>query len=221
MESRLESEAFDEYQKKTMYYWWPQIKKFLRMFEIKSSHKILDVAAGPANFAIELSKQYKAKVIATDLSNEMLILAKQNVRAANASKLVKIVKDDAKNMHFKSNSFDFVFCRYTLHQIPNPLLALNEMWRVTKPRGKIFVYDLVRPKNNIELKQSLSNVEKLYKEEKIKLWRVMLNAAADSLSAGLAENEVMKLLKKSNISNFKITFENGTFRSYRLIATKK
>ncbi len=222
MESIEEAKTFDEYQKKTMYYWWPYLFKKLKKLKIKSDAKILDVAAGPANFSIKLARTYrKSKVTATDLSNKMLQIARKNIRSARLQNRVKAIKDDAKKMRFKSNSFDFVFFRYSLHQIAKPLSALNEVWRVTKLGGKIFIYDLLRPKNRKESERLLKSAKKSYKKYKIYRWKSLHKASAESLAAGLSKTEIKALLRKSKIRNSKLKFEGvRKFDAFLIIATK-
>ena len=125
MESNQEAISFDSYQKNTMKRWWPFLEKKLKKLRILKGSKILDVVAGPANFSIRLAKKYKTRVWATDLSNEMLKIARYNIKKSKINKYVSLLKDDAKKMRFRDNSFDFVFCRYTLHQIPHPEKVLN------------------------------------------------------------------------------------------------
>ena len=225
MESKLEAAAFDSYQKKTMYSWWPTLVKQFKKLKIKPDSRILDVAAGPANFSIKLSKNYKSKVWATDLSNEMLKIARKNVRKAKATGRVFIVKDDAKKMHFKDNYFDFTFCRYTLHQIPNPLRVINEIWRVTKKGGKIYIFDGIRPKTKNDFDKRTRHDKAKYRKLKIKNWKTLLKNAQDSAFADLSKKEIINLFKKSKIKNYKVNFEKpiGNKKdvgSFILIATK-
>ncbi len=225
MESKLEASAFDSFQKRTMYDWWPRLVKQFNKLKIKSSSKILDVAAGPANFSIKLAKNYKSKVWATDLSNEMLKVARKNVRTAKAIGKVVVVKDDAKKMKFKDNNFDFTFCRYTLHQIPTPLAVINETWRVTKKGGKIYILDIVRPETKKDVQKRLKPLERDYKKHKIKNWKTLLKNSEESIVAGLSKKEIFNLFKKSKIKDYKLNFENFKrdkthLRTFTFVATK-
>lgn len=225
MESKLEAGAFDSFQKRTMYDWWPRLVKQFNKLKIKSSSKILDVAAGPANFSIKLAKNYKSKVWATDLSNEMLKVARKNVRTAKATGKVVVVKDDAKKMKFKDNYFDFSFCRYTLHQIPSPLRVVNDMWRVTKKGGKIYILDTVRPGTKKDIEKRVKSQIPIYKKLKIKNWEILLKNSRESIASGLSKKEVIELFKKSKIKDYKLNFEifgkdKNHYRSFTLIATK-
>jgi SAM-dependent methyltransferase len=52
---------------------------------------------------------------------------------------------DGTRLPFKSNYFDFCFSINVLHHLPSTTLQesfLNEMIRVVKPNGKVFIFDL-------------------------------------------------------------------------------
>ena len=48
---------------------------------------------------------------------------------------------DATHLPFEDQSFDFVFTRYLLLHLPNPLDAIREMLRVTKPGSIVFAQE--------------------------------------------------------------------------------
>ena len=48
---------------------------------------------------------------------------------------------DATRLPFEDRSFDFVFTRYLLVHLPNPVEAIREMLRVTKPGGTVFAQE--------------------------------------------------------------------------------
>lgn len=45
------------------------------------------------------------------------------------------VKADICNLPFKDNSFDYIFCNHVLEHIPNDTKAMQELYRVLKPKG--------------------------------------------------------------------------------------
>jgi len=53
---------------------------------------------------------------------------------------VDIVSDASNLSFFASQSMDFVFSSYLLHEMENPMPALKEWWRVIKPGGHLVVY---------------------------------------------------------------------------------
>ena len=58
-----------------------------------------------------------------------------------AARRVVFQQGDATHLPFEDRSFDFVFTRYLLIHLPNPLEAIREMLRVTKPGGIVFAQE--------------------------------------------------------------------------------
>jgi len=48
---------------------------------------------------------------------------------------------DATSLPFEDDSFDFVFSRYLLVHVPEPVKAIREMLRVAKPGGAVFAHE--------------------------------------------------------------------------------
>lgn len=83
------------------------------------------------------------KCLATDLSITRLKVAK------DANYIKRYKKENAENLSFKENSFDFVVCKESYHHLPRPTLALYEMLRVAK-KGVILIEpnDVIRRQIN-------------------------------------------------------------------------
>lgn len=81
--------------------------------------------------SIGLKKLGAKKVHATDMSDQLL-------KIAHKEKLLDTFSEEnAENLSFEDNSFDFVYCKDALHHVPRPYIALDEMFRVARV-GVIF-----------------------------------------------------------------------------------
>jgi SAM-dependent methyltransferase len=110
---------------------------------------VLDLGTGTARIPIELCVlRNDAKVVAADLADNMLDIARKNVASAGFDDRVTLQKIDAKHTHFSEASFTSVVCNSIIHHIPEPGTALAEMWRVLRPGGTLFVRDLARPESD-------------------------------------------------------------------------
>ena len=119
-------------------------KKIAR--EINSSNKsVLDVATGTGSLAIALSSTAK-KVVGIDLSSNMLAVANKKRRNDNLS----FMQMDASKMDFNDQEFDIVTISLGLHDMPLEIrtLVLNEVKRVLKKDGKLFILEYDLPQNN-------------------------------------------------------------------------
>jgi ubiquinone/menaquinone biosynthesis C-methylase UbiE len=121
-------------------------------FAGERSRRILDVGTGTAQIPILICARLPGTTfLATDLSLEMLALARGNVERAGLSARIAFAFDDAKAMRFESGSFDAVTSNTILHHIPEPASALAQMWRVLASGGALFVRDLARPASLAEV----------------------------------------------------------------------
>jgi ubiquinone/menaquinone biosynthesis C-methylase UbiE len=81
-------------------------------------------------------------LIGVDLSPEMLNLA--SARARQLRRAVELLETDAEDLPFPDSSFDTVVCTYALCTIGDDKAAVNEMQRVVRPGGRLFLVDHVR-----------------------------------------------------------------------------
>lgn len=110
-----------------------------------ASKTILDVATGTGSLAIELSRTAK-KVIGIDLSTEMLEVAEKKRKTGN----LEFRHMDASQMEFEDGAFDAVTISLGLHDMPVDIRTkvLQEVKRVLKPGGKLYIFEHQMPKNN-------------------------------------------------------------------------
>lgn len=110
---------------------------------------ILDVGAGTAQIPIELCRQRPgSQIVAIDLADNMLTLARENVRRARLEDSIRVEKCDAKRLPYPDRTFAAVISNSIVHHIPEPIHVLAEIVRVLQDDGVIFVRDLARPADN-------------------------------------------------------------------------
>jgi SAM-dependent methyltransferase len=80
------------------------------------------------------------RVMALDLSAAQLEQARARADRAGL-KNIDFLETDATATGLPAASFDFVFCRFLLLHLPNPLAGLAEMKRLLKPGGVLYVED--------------------------------------------------------------------------------
>jgi ubiquinone/menaquinone biosynthesis C-methylase UbiE len=107
---------------------------------------VLDVGTGTAQIPVALCRtSAAAHVVAVDLAEHMLHVARQNVERAGLGQRIQIERCDAKGLPFADSSFGAVISNSIVHHIPEPGTVLAEMTRVVVPGGLLFVRDLLRP----------------------------------------------------------------------------
>src|SRR5262249_11263624 len=105
-----------------------------------------DVGTGTARIPIRLCQSVQnASCFAIDLADGMLGLAKEHVAEAKLEARICLERRDAKATNYTNGSFFAVISNSIVHHIPEPSVALAEMWRLTK--DVLFVRDLFRPES--------------------------------------------------------------------------
>ncbi|MEW4567558.1 class I SAM-dependent methyltransferase [Tautonia sp. JC769] len=148
----------------------------------------LDVGTGTALIPIALCQRAGGcRVVGTDLAEQMLELAHQNVTAAGLQGRIRLDRVDAKSLPYPDRAFEAVFSNSIVHHIPEPIGVLSEMVRLVAPGGLLFVRDLVRPSSAGELDQLVRR----YAGQEPERARAMFR---DSLHAALTVDEVQGMV---------------------------
>jgi ubiquinone/menaquinone biosynthesis C-methylase UbiE len=103
----------------------------------EASGKVLEVAVGTGKNLSYYPP--KCRIIAVDLSSEMLNIAR--IRAAKLSVNVSVLLADAEALPFSDESFDTVVSSLSTCTFPDPVAALTEMARVCRPEGKVLLLE--------------------------------------------------------------------------------
>jgi SAM-dependent methyltransferase len=85
------------------------------------------------------------EVVGVDTEPELLDRARERA-PANAT----FVEGDATSLPFEDGTFDLAGTLRTLHHIRRPELAVAELARVTRPRGRVLVVDQLAPLDPLE-----------------------------------------------------------------------
>jgi len=151
---------------------------------------IIDIGTGSGWLAIELIKKSKNyKVTGIDLSEEMLTLAKKNVRSfVDDSANIKFIKADAKCVPIEDSFFDAAVSYASLHHWSgNPLEVFKEAFRVVKNGGLIVIFDLKREEKNLIFVKSI-------------LSKIMRQLFEASLQASYTLGEIREILSSDTFT---------------------
>ena len=113
--------------------------EIIRLINPKGADVVLDIAAGTGEPGLTIATMLKGgKVIVTDLSENMLEIAKENALQRGINN-IETRACDVCELPFADNTFDAISCRFGFMFFPDMLLAAKEMVRVLKPGGRIAV----------------------------------------------------------------------------------
>lgn len=123
----------------------PGRKRIVHSMNCRRGDSVLEVGVG-TGLSLPL---YPAdvKVTGIDISPEMLARARERVDHERLSQVDDILEMDAEQMNFADNRFDKVVAMYVVTVVPDPIRLVEEMRRVCKPGGEIFIVNHFRSNN--------------------------------------------------------------------------
>ena len=145
-------------------------KSLVSWMQSDDPKQILDVATGTGELAIALWKKFGVKIIAVDLSQEMLNLADKKIKQLGAD--ITIQKANAENLPFESNKFDAVSVGFGVRNFENLEKCLSELRRVVKENGNVYILEfskmegILSPLYNFYFRKVLPFLAKMISGEK-------------------------------------------------------
>jgi demethylmenaquinone methyltransferase / 2-methoxy-6-polyprenyl-1,4-benzoquinol methylase len=130
--------------------WRRKLRKKLKPYK---PLKILDVATGTADLAIELSKLNPESIIGIDIAEAMLAVGDKKILKIKKQDVITLQQADSENLPFDDNTFDAATVAYGVRNFETPLKGLKEIYRVLKPGGVLMVLEFGMPKK-FPLKQA-------------------------------------------------------------------
>ena len=110
--------------------------------------RLLDVAIGTADLAIEVIRQGKASAVTgIDLSSEMMRIGEEKVVANGYAQKITFQIGNAQQMEFADGSFDAITCAYGVRNFSDLDAGLSEMYRVLSPGGQLMILEFSYPTN--------------------------------------------------------------------------
>ncbi|MDY6373025.1 MAG: bifunctional demethylmenaquinone methyltransferase/2-methoxy-6-polyprenyl-1,4-benzoquinol methylase UbiE [Bacteroidales bacterium] len=117
---------------------------------LKYSGKVLDVAIGTADLALEIMHKGKADMVTgIDLSDEMMRIGAEKVERLGYGGKIVFEKANALDMPYPDESFDTVTCAFGVRNFSDLDKGLSEMYRVMKKGGQLCIIELSYPENKL------------------------------------------------------------------------
>jgi ubiquinone/menaquinone biosynthesis C-methylase UbiE len=141
--------------------WWKTVEvaaqkvsdRLVELAKIKTGQKVLDIATGIGEPAVTAAKRLfpdyankagdnsndngnRGHVLATDISSEMLTIAKQRAAGLGLQDIIEFKVADAEMLELSDSSFDAVLCRWGLMFMPNLNTALVRIYQTLLPGGR-------------------------------------------------------------------------------------
>jgi demethylmenaquinone methyltransferase/2-methoxy-6-polyprenyl-1,4-benzoquinol methylase len=126
-------------------------RKILVEHSVKEGDEVLDCGSGTGTTGIMAARKVgkNGKVILFDFSEDMLSVARKKVERENLQDRIAFHTGDMVHLPFDDGSFDVVCSTYSLCPLYDPVKGALELYRVTKPGGKLSVGHSTQPKSLI------------------------------------------------------------------------
>ncbi|WP_236940683.1 demethylmenaquinone methyltransferase [Frondihabitans sp. 762G35] len=110
----------------------------VKAIDAKPGERVLDIAAGTGTSSAAIAKG-GAEVTALDFSAGMVAVGRKRQPA------IEFIVGDAEKLPFGDEEFDAVTISFGLRNVNRPKVALDEMYRVLKPGGRLVICEFSTP----------------------------------------------------------------------------
>ena len=121
-------------------------KRAVAMLREDRPRRILDVATGTADLAIEALALHPQKVVGVDLSEEMLERGRHKIQRLGESDRITLQRGDAERLPFSDAQFDAVLVAFGVRNFEHLGQGLGEIRRVLRPGGAVVVLEFSKPR---------------------------------------------------------------------------
>jgi len=113
----------------------------------RRGQKILDLAGGTGDLAARLSRMVgpDGEVVIGDINKAMLNMGRERLLDRGICGNVRYVQANAENLPFPENSFDCITIAFGLRNVTDKSRALESMYSVLKPGGRLLVLEFSKP----------------------------------------------------------------------------
>ncbi|RLW69115.1 MAG: bifunctional demethylmenaquinone methyltransferase/2-methoxy-6-polyprenyl-1,4-benzoquinol methylase [gamma proteobacterium symbiont of Stewartia floridana] len=131
----------------------------IEMSGVRQGQRVLDLAAGTGDLSARFSGLVgdQGEVVFSDINAAMLNQGRDRMIDEGRVANVRYVQADAQYLPFPDDYFDCVTIGFGLRNVTDKQLALNAIFRVIKPGGRLLVLEFSKP-----IHQPLQKVYDLY-----------------------------------------------------------
>ena len=120
-------------------------RKTINKLKPYQPENILDIATGTGDFAVAALKLGDVKVTGIDISEGMLNVGREKIKAKKLDKQIQFRKADSEQLPFDEGAFDAAIVGFGVRNFENLKKGLAEIQRVLKPGGVFFVLEFSKP----------------------------------------------------------------------------
>ncbi len=160
--------------------------------------EVLDLGCGPADICIRFAKEFNDCIIhGIDAAEAMLVLGEKAIRAQNLDQRIRLRQGYFPDKNIKL-TYETIISNSLLHHLLDPMTLWKTIKQLAHINARIFIMDLMRPKNETEAKFLLAEYAANEPE-------VLQHDFYHSLLAAYTPEEVQLQLQQANLPSLKVS----------------
>jgi demethylmenaquinone methyltransferase/2-methoxy-6-polyprenyl-1,4-benzoquinol methylase len=123
--------------------------KAVRLLKYREGSRILDVATGTGDVALEIALRTpgSVKITGADFCREMIELGVVKVAASPFAGRIDLKVAPCEDLPFANDTFDSITIAFGIRNVVDRKLGLAEMWRVLRPGGRMIILEFSTPRS--------------------------------------------------------------------------
>ncbi len=121
-------------------------KKAIAQLRELKPQRMLDIATGTGDFALEALKLKPQEIIGVDISEGMLAVGREKMKKRGVDHIISMRLGDSEALPFEDGYFDAFTVGFGVRNYENLEKGLSEMLRVLRPGGKGIILEFSKPK---------------------------------------------------------------------------
>ena len=117
-------------------------RHMMELLDLKAGMKVLDVGCGTGDDVRAMAPRVAPGGLLVGADNSAAMIAEARKRAEGSGLPVAFHEADVLKLPFDADHFDCTQADRSLMHVPDAAGALAEMWRVTRPGGRIAVFEV-------------------------------------------------------------------------------
>lgn len=117
-----------------------ELREMIGALPLRQGDRVLDMACGAGVYSRWLAERARPSGLVVGVDISRAFLGQARAHPDRSSGLAWQIGDVA-DLPFADGTFDLVWCAQSMYSLPDPLAALRELARVTRPGGTVAVFE--------------------------------------------------------------------------------
>jgi demethylmenaquinone methyltransferase/2-methoxy-6-polyprenyl-1,4-benzoquinol methylase len=126
-------------------------RKAVRLLKYREGARILDVATGTGDVALEIARTTppSVKITGADFCKEMVDLGQIKAAQSPYADRIDFKVAPCEDLPFPNETFDSITIAFGIRNVVDRKLGLAEMWRVLRPGGRMIILEFSTPRSHL------------------------------------------------------------------------